>query len=323
MPKQRLRQYSSKFTYGPVPSRRLGYSLGVDIIPHKNCSFDCVYCQLGKTTCKTLERREYSPVQGILDEVKRVLEEEERIDYITFSGSGEPTLHQSIGFLIDALKRLTQIPVAVLTNGSLLYIPEVRSDLVNADVVLPTLCATTQDVFEKVNRGCPDLRIERIIQGLIDFRKVFKGKIWLELMLVKGLNDMPDEIDRLQKVVKRIRPDIIHLNTVVRPPSEDHAEALTLNDLERIKQIISERTQIIADFDTDRRMSKITDESAHVLSMIKRRPVTLDDMVSVIGLSKNEILKIVAQLQDQGEIQSAKRGEKIYYQFTKEHNDKT
>jgi wyosine [tRNA(Phe)-imidazoG37] synthetase (radical SAM superfamily) len=323
VPRPPRRQYSSKYTYGPVPSRRLGHSLGVDIIPHKNCSFDCVYCQLGRTTCKTLDRKEYAPARDILSEIEQILKREETIDYITFSGSGEPTLHLRIGHLIDELKKLTSIPIAVLTNGSLLHMSEVRNDLLHADVVLPTLCATNQDVFEKVNRGHTDLRIETIIQGLIDFRKVFKGKIWLELMFVKGLNDMPDEINRLQKKIEKIKPDIIHLNTVVRPPSEDYAEALSFKDLERIKQIIGERAQIIADFHTDARLSKITDRSAHVLSMIKRRPVTLDDIVNVIGLSKNEILKIVVQLEDQGEIQSSKQGEKTYYQFIKEHHDQT
>jgi wyosine [tRNA(Phe)-imidazoG37] synthetase (radical SAM superfamily) len=278
---------------------------------------------LGKTTCKTLERKDYAPAQEILGEVERVLEEEDRIDYITFSGSGEPTLHSNIGYLIDELKKLTLIPIAVLTNGSLLYVPEVRNDLIHADVVLPTLCAASQDVFEKVNRGHTDLRIESIIQGLIAFRAVFQGQIWLELMFVKGFNDVPDEISRLQKVIEKIKPDIIHLNTVVRPPSEDYAEALSPTDLDRIKQFIGEKAHVIADFHMDARFSKTTDQVALVLSMIKRRPVTLDDLVNVLGLHKNEILKIIGQLDNQGKILLSKHGKKTYYQSTKEHHDQT
>ncbi len=321
MPRPASRKHSSKYTYGPVPSRRLGYSLGVDIIPHKNCSFDCVYCQLGKTTCKTLRRKEYAPVREIIREVEQVIQREDRIDYITFSGSGEPTLHESIGLLIDELKKLTAIPIAVLTNGSLLYMPEVRKDLKHADVVLPTLCTASQDVFQRINRGHPDLTIERIINGLIDFRTIFLGEIWLELMFVRGLNDAPDEIRRLKKVISKIKPDRIHLNTVVRPPSEDYAQALSFEDLERIRRIIGEGAQIIVDFHMDVKSPKTTDQRVYVLSMVKRRPVTLDDLVNVLGLHKNVILKIVGQLEAEGKILLSKHGKKTYYQYAKEHHD--
>ena len=209
-----------RYLYGPVPSRRLGRSLGIDLVPHKICTYDCIYCQIRKTTKKTLLRREYVPVKEVLEEVKTfLLEGSSSIDYLSLSGSGEPTLHSKIRSIIKGIKEITSIPVAVITNGSLLCEREVREDLLQADVVLPSLDAVSPEIFMKINRSHRKLSIERVIEGMVEFRKIYKGQIWLEILFCKGVNDTSEELQKMKEVVKQIKPNLIHLNTVVRPPS--------------------------------------------------------------------------------------------------------
>ena len=179
--------------FGPVPSRRLGFSLGVDTIPFKTCSLDCIYCQLGRTTNKTIERKEYIAGENILREIEEILKRKKKIDYITFSGSGEPTLNSRMEEMITQIKRLTSIPVAILTNGTLLYQPRMREELMEADLVIPSLDAVSEEVFEKINRPHHKLKINEVIKGINTFSQEFRGKIWLEIMLVKGVNDFPGE----------------------------------------------------------------------------------------------------------------------------------
>jgi len=303
-----------KYTYGPVPSRRLGFSLGIDLIPFKNCSFDCIYCQLGKTTNKTIERKEYFRYEEILREVKDTIEKGGRIDYLTFSGSGEPTLHSRLGHLINELKKITKIPIAVLTNGTLLFMPDVQQDLLEADVVLPTLCTTTQKIFQKINRPYSTLNIEKIIQGQIGFRKKYKGKIWLEIMLVKGINDAQAEINKLNEVVKEIAPDKIHLNTVVRPPSEKYASPLSIEELQRIKNVFGSKCEVIAGFKDKREALYPQDIEKTIMELTKRRPVTLEDISNVTGLHKNEIIKYIDHLQQEKKIALTEHGGQNYYE---------
>lgn len=303
-----------KYTYGPVPSRRLGFSLGIDLIPFKNCSFDCIYCQLGKTTNKTIERKEYLPTEEILKGVKEILKKGDHIDYLTFSGSGEPTLHSRIGYLITELKKMTKIPVAVLSNGSLLFMSDVQKELSDADVVLPTLCATTQEIFKKINRPIPNITIEKVIRSLISFRKIYKGKIWLEIMLVKDINDSLSEINKLKDDVMKIAPDRIHLNTVVRPPSEKYALSLSTEELQKVKNILGDKAEIIASTKTKREPAYIIDIEKTIFDIIKRRPVTLADICSVTGLHRNEILKYLDQLQQDKKIRLTKHDSRNYYE---------
>lgn len=305
----------NKYIYGPVPSRRLGYSLGVDIIPFKNCSFNCIYCQLGQTTNITIERKEYTPISGIIEELRNIIGREQQIDYITFSGSGEPTLHSSLGVLISETKNLTDIPVAVLTNSSLLYLPEVRDDLMLADVVLPTLCASSQTIFKNINRGHPDISIELIIQGLIDFRKKYAGNIWLEIMLVKGINDQAQAIEELRRVVDRIRPDKIHLNTVVRPPSEKTALPLSIEELKPIQIIFGRKCEIIADFNKESAPVSFRETQSQIINLIKRRPVTMQDIKSITGLSRHEIIKHIASLMKNKRIKITRHNDCDYYEI--------
>ncbi len=303
-----------KYIYGPVPSRRLGFSLGIDVVPLKNCSFDCIYCQLGKTTNNIIERKEYAPTREILQDIKEALKKGGHIDYLTFSGSGEPTLHSKIDYIIKELKKITPIPIAVLTNGSLFFMRDVQEALLPADVVLPTLCSATQEIFQKINRAHPQITLEKMIKGLINFRKLYRGKIWLELMFVKGINDTPSEISKLKAVVEKVKPDKIHLNTVVRPPSEKYASPLSIEELQKIKNIFGSNAEIIVDSETKRESAYLVDIEKTILDVIKRRPVTVNDICNVTGLHQNEILKYLEQMQKANKIKLTQHSGRVYYE---------
>ena len=303
--------------YGPVPSRRLGFSLGVDFIPFKTCSLDCIYCQLGHVSEKTVTRKKFIPASEILSQIKEKIGSGVRIDYITFSGSGEPTLNSEIGKLIRDIKRLTKIPVAVLTNSTLLQHNGVRSDLSAADLVIPSLDAVTQDVFEKVNRPHPSLRISDVIAGLKKFRQEFKGEIWIEILLVKGINDSPIHLKKLKTVLEELHPDRVQLNSVVRPPAESFARPLSLDELEKIKDFLGGRCEIIATFDKTAQNFVQKSEEESILSMIRRRPMTLVDLASSLGLHRNEAVKHLQILQEKGDIQLVRHKDSVYYEPAK------
>ncbi len=288
--------------YGPVPSRRLGFSLGIDIIPFKTCTLDCIYCQLGPTAEKTLQRKEYYSQSEILAQIKKKLASGQRIDTLTFSGSGEPTLNKILGKLIKEIKKISPIPVAVLTNSTLFTDKTVRNALMSADLVIPSLDAATQEVFLKTNRPCSPLNIEDIVEGLKVFRQEFKGSIWLEVMLVKRVNDSLPHIQQLQEAASRIKPDKIQLNTVVRPPAEKFAQPLSLEEMEKIRKAFGKNCEIIAEFDKKALKSSQKDLEGAILAMIQRRPVTLSDISASLGRHKNEIIKYLDFLLKEGKI---------------------
>ena len=207
-----------RFVYGPVPSRRLGRSLGVNVIPFKTCNYSCVYCQLGKTTNLINERRSFFPKEEILEELEKVLERVEA-DHVTFAGEGEPTLCGDLGWLIGRIKEITDIPVAVITNGSLLYRRDVREDLASADVVIPSLDAADERTFRRINRPHKDLSVDMVIEGLEEFGEEFEGKFYVEIMLVKGYNDDEDALRNIRSALERIEPDGVYLLTPIRPPT--------------------------------------------------------------------------------------------------------
>lgn len=238
-----------KYIYGPLRSRRLGSSLGINLTTYKTCSFDCVYCQLGKTIDKTQERKEYISSEEIINELKAGIAnhsfELKDLDYITFSGSGEPLLNIKIAHLIKEIKNWTNLPVAVLTNAALLKEASGRIVVQDADLIVPSLDAVTQKIFEKINRPCPGINIKDIINGLIEFKKEFKGKIWLEIMLVRGINDDLRQIKKLKEVIDKISSDEVHLNSPVRTTAEIGVTAVSRKKIEKIKQILGEQCKII------------------------------------------------------------------------------
>ena len=304
------------FVYGPVPSRRLGFSLGIDIIPFKTCPLDCIYCQLGPTDKKTTQRKEHFSQPKILSQIKKKLSSGQKIDYITFSGSGEPTLNLALGNLIREIKKITSIPVAVLTNSTLFSRKSVRKALVAADLVVPSMDAAVQEIFVKTNQPHPSLKIEEIIEGLQKFRKEFKGSIWLEIMLVKGVNNSPSHIRKLEEAISKIKPDKVQLNTVIRPPSEKTARPLSLEDLEKIKKILGENCEIIAEFDKKAQKTPSENLEEAILTMIQRRPVTLSDISASMGKHKNEIIKYLNFLLEEGKIRSVTHKGLKYFEPT-------
>jgi len=305
-----------RYLYGPVPSRRLGRSLGIDLVPHKICTYDCIYCQIGNTTEKTLVRREYVPVRDILEEVKRFLKEEtSSIDHLSLSGSGEPTLHSQIRSVIEGIKAITSIPVAVITNGSLLYEEEVRQDLLLADIVLPSLDGVSSEVFMKINRPCPEFFIEKVIEGLIEFRKIYKGQIWLEILFCKGVNDSKEELLKMKKVIDCIQPDRIHLNTVVRPPSEKWVAPLNQKEIEKIRDFFGEKAEIISEFDRHPSLVLKRDIKEEILEILKRRPLSLSDISKGMGIPQDELDKYIEPLTREGKIQTRIFGDSIYYEI--------
>ena len=306
---------SFRHLYGPVPSRRLGRSLGIDLVPHKVCTFDCVYCQIGKTTHKSLVRREYVPVKEILEEVKTFLQNgNASVDFLSLGGSGEPTLHSKIRSIIAGMKELTPIPVAVLTNGFLLFRKRVRQDLLRADVVLPSLDAASQVVFERINRPPEDCSINKIIEGMVEFRKIYKGQIWLEILFCKGINDTEDELRRMKEAVEKIQPDLIHLNTVVRPPSEKWALALSREELEKIKAFFGEKAEIISEFDRRLLPVDMQELTEKVLTILRRRPLSSADLSKWMQIPESELQKYLLPLVKEGKVQLRSFGASTYYE---------
>lgn len=238
-----------RFIYGPVKSRRLGLSLGITLIPYKICNFDCIYCQLGTTKFKTGERKEYLKPQEIIDELKAWLanntEEAKTLNYITLSGTGEPTLNIKIKEVIQEIRKITAVPVAVITNASFLHDVSLRQALLAADLIVPSLDAVTPEIFRQINRPQPDNNIEDIISGLINLRKEFRGKIWLEVMLVRGVNDDLRQMRKLKEVIDKINPDKIQINSPVRATAETDVFPVDKNKLEKIKEILGEKCEII------------------------------------------------------------------------------
>ena len=305
-----------RFVYGPVPSRRLGFSLGVDILPFKACPFDCVYCQLGRTPRTTVRRRSMFPVADILAQVRGALGSGQRIDAVTFSGSGEPTLNKDLGRLIRAIKKMTRIPVVVLTNGALLRRKDVRDDLAAADIVVPSLDAATAALFRRINRPHASLSAARVLEGLAAFREEFAGKIWLEIMLVKGLNDSPAHLRALKRAADRIRPDRIHLNTVVRPPAEARARPLSPADLRKARSLFGPRAEVIASFGKSGQVAAQAGLEDDVMATVGRRPVTVDDIAASLGRHRDEVLKTLARLLRQKRVRAVSHRGRTFYRAT-------
>jgi len=302
-----------KYLYGPVPSRRLGLSLGVDIVPAKVCTLDCVYCQVGKTTEKTIERRQFVAVEEVLAELKQELTQGLKADFIAISGSGEPTLHSRLGEVIDGIKGITDIPVAILTNGTLLYRQDVRADCAKADVVLPSLDAGDEQGFQKVNRPHKDISIGKLISGLRAFRNEFSGQIWLEVFLAEGLNTDAEQIAKIKDAIQLIRPDKVQLNTAVRSTAEASVKRLDAGKLQAIAASLGANCEVVPDFSPRHHSTGVESGAEDVLSMLKRRPCSLSDICSGLGIHRTEALKYVGHLQQRGVIDSEEKGGIVFF----------
>ena len=261
--------------FGPVPSRRLGMSLGIDLIPKKVCSLNCVYCEVGRTTDLTTDRLEYVKYESVVAELEKFMSNNPKIDYFTFSGSGEPTLNSRIGDILKFIKeKYPEIKTAILTNGTLLYDKNLRRELMDADVILPSLDAASRDVFRKINRPDKKLNIETYIQGLVDLRKEYKGKIWLEVFLLKGYNDAKEELKLLKEAILKIKPDIVQLNTLDRPGTRRDLIPLTKAEMQAIVDFWDlSNVEIIASPDKRSSIESYSgDIETAIVETIARRP---------------------------------------------------
>lgn len=303
----------SRYIYGPVPSRRLGRSLGIDLVPLKTCTYGCVYCQLGKTTCKTVQRQEWAPLAEVLEELEIRLASRCKPDWITISGSGEPTLHSGIGSLIRAVKAITDIPVAVLTNGSLLWLPEVREALSAADLVIPSLDAGDEFLFGHVNRPHGEITFKKVLDGLYEFRKCFTGQYWLEVFLLGGITGLPAQVHDIAKITGRLAPHRIHLNTVVRPAAEAFAFPVPRDLMERFAAAFGSNTEVICSRRNLPRRGHKGVASEEILALLSRRPCTLEEISAGIDLDRAETSRCVEQLSNLGLLKTEHQGRRLYF----------
>lgn len=301
-----------KYLYGPVPSRRLGLSLGIDLIPYKICSFNCIYCECGETTNLTKQRKEFIPVNLIIDELDNYLSTDPELDYITFSGSGEPTLYKHIGKIINFLKEnYSEYDLALLTNSSLLTEKQVRKEIKRVDLIVPSLDSGIVQTFQRINRPHKDIHLNEIIDSLIEFRKKFDGKIYLEVFIIPGINNTTEEFERLNDIIEEIKPDRVQLNTLDRPGTVDWIEPASEAVLKKAAEIIGKRAEIIGRYSSNTKKTSI-DRSVkdEIIETIKRRPCTVKDLSNMLRLHVNEINKYLREIDKEYDltITNEKRG---------------
>ncbi len=324
-----------RHVFGPVPSRRLSRSLGIDPVPFKTCTFDCIYCQLGRTTQKTVERKEYVPYEVVVKELRDYLSNAPPFDFVTFSGSGEPTLNKALGKMISAVRELTEAQIAVLTNGSLLFDERVAEDLSGADVVLPSLDAASEEIFRRVNRPHESISLQKLVEGLKKFRKRFKGEIWVEVMLLSGVNDGEEHLLALARLLREVNAEKVQLNTPVRP-SPVGCAALSESGLERALKLFLEEgvpAEIIPNVPSipTASASSTTDaftakeqvrgvrgvewerKKSEVQALLSRRPCTVEEISTSLGLNVNEVVKYLRILESEGKLRMRKHGERTFF----------
>jgi wyosine [tRNA(Phe)-imidazoG37] synthetase (radical SAM superfamily) len=299
-----------KYVFGPVPSRRLGKSLGIDTIPLKTCNWNCVYCQLGRTRPVVNERKEYFPSEMILTEVQQALDTHQpgQIEWVTFVGSGEPLLHNKMGWLIRQVKDMTDLPVAVITNGSLLYLPDVRQELLVADAVLPSLDAGTPELYRQINRPHPELTFERLVEGLIAFGEEYQGKLWVEVMLVAGLSDTPEALDDIAKVLHRINLDAVHINLPTRPPVETWVQIPSEETLMQAVAIFGNIAEVVHLAEGSFDLSGYDNPLDAIIAIITRHPMSQEQIERELRhWSPEQVKQVLANLEESGQAQVVER----------------
>ncbi|KAF1076637.1 radical SAM protein [Methanogenium sp. MK-MG] len=294
-----------QYLFGPVPSRRLGVSLGIDLVPHKTCSYNCIYCECGKTTDLTTERTEYYPMEAIIREIDDYLSTDPKLDFITFSGSGEPTLHSGVGRIARHIREtFPEYRMALLTNGSLFSDPAVRAEVASVHVIVPSLDAVSESVFEKIDRPCSSIMAADVIAGLVSLRNEFTGEIWLEIFIIPGLNDTDEELLFLRDAIAEIRPDRVQLNALDRPGIADWITVPTAEEMERIAASLGfPGVEVVGGLPSRSDIASFSqDVRESIIGTIRRRPCTMDDLSRILGLHPNEIRKYTDTLIAEGQI---------------------
>jgi len=303
--------------YGPVLSRRFGYSLGIDLIPLKTCIYDCIYCQLGKTTNKTIERKRYLDIDfnGFEAELLKKLDGCPYLNYITFSGSGEPTLNSDIAKLIGIVKKVTDIPVAVLTSGGILGFGSVVDDIKEADLLKISLDAPDGRLLKRINRPRREVIFDKNISGLKRLLNSFNGDVWLEIMILEGINDSLGSAYKFKEIIEDLGEGIkkIHINTAVRPSGGDYMKLPLKERLEEIKNILGKKAELIGKVDTKKYNRNLLSVEKDIMGLLKRRPSNMNDVSKALGINLNETIKIVDKLFSEGKIIASSRGNTKYY----------
>ncbi|NLJ06258.1 MAG: radical SAM protein [Sphingobacteriales bacterium] len=307
-----------KYLFGPVASRRLGLSLGIDLVPYKVCDLDCLYCESGKTTVKTTERIPYFPREEIIKELDDFFSSNPLVDFLTFSGAGEPLLNTDFHEISAYLNQYYPFfNTALITNGTLFYLPEVRKEVEFIDIVLPSLDSATQATFEKLNRPHPNLHLNQIVDGLIQLRKEFEGYIWLEIFIVEGINDTESELEAFRTILEKIRPDKIQLNSLDRPGTDKSIKTASFGRLEEIKSFFQPwETEIISrKYKTGHPKFKTSHAEELILETLKRRPCTENDLFVMTALSKEMLTNILEKLTRENKIISSVVGTNTFYEI--------
>jgi wyosine [tRNA(Phe)-imidazoG37] synthetase (radical SAM superfamily) len=302
-----------KYLFGPVPSRRLGRSLGIDVTPFKTCSFDCVFCQCGCTTAHTAERSEFVPLAEVCVELAKWMEEDGQADVITFAGSGEPTLYSRLGELVSFIKATSDIPVMLLTNGTTLHDPQVRKEAALADRVKVSLSAWDDDSFQLINRPSPGVKFNDVLQGARKFRAEFHGELWLEVFFIQGVNDSPEQVQQIADFAKTIGPNKIHLNTAVRPPAEATVQPVDEETLHSFCDLFTPRAEVIASFKAASSSTRTELNEENLIGLIHRHPSTAEQLAAIVGADKAMIEAALKPLVQDDRLQTEERNGAVYY----------
>ncbi len=303
-----------KHLFGPLMSRRFGRSLGIDLCPMKTCSYDCIFCQLGKTPQKTTKREEFFPLEDICNEIAHWLKTDGNAEYITLAGSGEPTLYSRFGELTDFIHSKTDIPVLLLSNGSLFWQKEVREAALKIDVVKLSMSVWNQDLFDRINRPVSGLIFEDMVNGEIEFRKKYKGKLILEVFLLEGINATQSDVRKIAQFAKQIKPDTIHFNTVTRPAAEGFAHSVAKKEMEQFSEMFTPHAEIPPEISGTPLLNKDIDEEK-IMDLIRRRPVTLKQLADTFGAHPNEIAKITGKFLRDGKIAIKNEHGENYFKY--------
>lgn len=302
-----------KYLFGPVPSRRLGRSLGIDVVPFKTCSFDCVFCQCGCTTELSAERGEFVSFDEVCAELNRWLAGDGAADVITFAGSGEPTLYSRLGELIATIKERTDLPVVLLSNGTLFGRPDVCKEAARADIVKISLGAWDEASFKMINRPAPGLSFEQTVQGQQHFRTGFTGRLWLEVFLMEGVNAAPEQVEQIAAIAKQIAPDMVHLNTAVRPPAEDDVRPVAKEKLRVLCGLFTPPAEVIASFEAPAAAAEKDASPEELAALIHRHPATAEQLAAICGAGTEAVQAALEPLVAAGRLQTEGRGGEIWY----------
>jgi len=300
------------YIFGPVLSRRFGRSLGIDLVKAKTCTMDCSFCQLGHTISTTTTLKEYAPVNEVKGEINDWLASGGTADYITLSGSGEPTLHSKLGEIIDHVHGRTSIPVLLLTNSSLLHLPAVRSAAARADAVKVSLSAWDSVSFRRINHPDRAISFGLMVKGLLAFRKLFKGQLWMEVFLIRGLNSSSRDAARIARLAAKIKPDRIQLNTAIRPPADKSVAAVPGIQMARLAKLFTPVAETIGN-STATQAADASQDTTAILALLRRHACTAGELARAFGTTGVNMTTIIKKLYSAGLVKRQRMKKEIYY----------